>query len=87
MKRSYEEFVTRLESVNLKSEIENRTIKQHVTLRELYEGPDRAPSVSAARRSVYAWLSKSGKGLNEIARLFDRAPNGVRKMLNGKKRK
>lgn len=84
MKRSYTKFEARLESVGLLTDVEKHARRQSITLRELYEGPDRAPSVSAARKSVYTWLSKRGKGLREIARIFDRAPNGIRKMLNGR---
>lgn len=81
--RSYRRFVTRLESIGLRVSVEKRALKLHVSLRELYEGPDRAPSIAAARRAVYIWLAGEGKGLNEIARLFDRAPSGVSKLANG----
>jgi len=82
--RSYRKFVTRLTAVRLLDAVEKRSIALHVSLRELYDGPNRAPSIAAARRSVYLWLLKEGKGLNEIARLFDRAPNGVMKLTRGK---
>jgi hypothetical protein len=83
-KRSYRKFVTRLGTVNLLGDVEKRALALHVSLQELYEGPDRAPSISAARRAVYLWLMEEGKGINEIARLFDRAPNGVWKMTRGR---
>lgn len=84
MKRSFPQFVKRLDAIGLRKKIEARVLKLHVTLQALYEGPDRAQSISAARRDVYAWLMGEGKGINEIARLFDRAPNGVWKMTRGK---
>jgi hypothetical protein len=84
VKRSYRKFVTRLGAVGLFKGVEARSLALHVTLRELYEGPDRAPSIVAARRAVYLWLMEEGKGINEIARLFDRAPNGVWKMTREK---
>jgi hypothetical protein len=82
--RSYNAFVARLEAIKIRTKIEQRALAVHVTLRELYEGPNRAPSIVAARRAVYLWLMEEGKGINEIARLFDRAPNGVWKMTRGK---
>jgi hypothetical protein len=82
--RSFSEFSDRLDSTGLRSKIEKRALKFHVTLRELYEGPDRAPSITAARRAVYVWLMKDGKGLNEVARLFDRVPSGVMSLTRGR---
>lgn len=79
-KRSFTRFVRRLELIGLRVDIEQRALKLHVSLQDLYEGPDRAPSISAARKAVYIWLMDKGKGGNEIARLFDRAPNSVWKM-------
>lgn len=84
-KRSYEKFVGRLDAIGLVAKVEARARRLHVSLRDLYEGPDKAPSINAARRSVYLWLAREGKGINEIARLFDRAPNGVWKMTRGAK--
>lgn len=80
MKRSYTGFVRRLASSGLLSDVEERTRKMRVSLLDLYEGPDKAQSIAAARRAVYGWLMKEGKSLNEVARLFDRAPNGVWKL-------
>lgn len=82
-KRSYEKFVKRLTEIGMLSNVEARASRMHVSLRELYEGPNRATSITAARRYVYSWLSKQGKGNNEIARLFDRAPSGVLKLTKG----
>jgi hypothetical protein len=84
MKRSFQNFVKRLDDIGLHKKVEALTLKHHVSLLELYEGPSRATSISAARRAVYLWLMKRGKGVNEIARIFDRAPNGVWKMTRGK---
>jgi len=81
MKRSFTKFVTRLDAIDLHKDVESRALKHHVSLRELYDGPSRAQSIAAARRDVYEWLVKEGKSINEIARLFDRAPSGVWKML------
>ena len=81
MKRSFAKFEERLRAGALHAELTKRALAHHVSLRELYEGVDRAPSITAARHAVYAWLSKKGKGVNEIARLFDRMPNGVSRML------
>jgi hypothetical protein len=80
MKRSYERFRTRIHKIGLLSKIETRALQLHVSLRDLYSGPGRAPSIAAARRDVYLWLIEEGKGNNEIARLFDRAPSGVLKL-------
>ena len=81
--RSFVKFSKRLSDVGLLKAIEARAMKLHVSLRDLYEGPA-APSITAARRSVYAWLASEGKGNNEIARLFDRAPSGVFKLMGGR---
>jgi hypothetical protein len=85
MKRSYEKFMSRLDAIDLLARVEKRALYLHVTLRELYEGPAKAPSIAAARRAVYLWLIEEGKGNNEIARLFDRAPSGVLKLTRGSK--
>lgn len=84
-KRSFKKFTARVAAVGLRGEIEARAFKLHVTLQELYEGPDRAPSIATARRAVYLWLMKQGKGLNEVARLFDRAPSGIVKLTSKKR--
>ncbi len=86
MKRSFRKFSTRLAAVGLRDEVEARARKHYISLQALYEGPDMAPSIVAARRAVYRWLMESGKGLNEVARLFDRAPSGVFKMTREKNR-
>jgi hypothetical protein len=80
VKRSFQKFVTRLDEVELRKMLEERALMMHVSLKDLYEGPDRAPSITAARRDAYLWLMGEGKGINEIARLFDRAPSGVLKL-------
>lgn len=85
MKRSFLKFTQRLTVVDLRAEVEKRALTSHVSLLALYEGADRAPSNIAARRDVYTWLMKKGFGNNEIARLFDRAPSGVSKLINGGK--
>lgn len=84
MRQSFWAFERRIKAIGLHADIEKRALAEHVTLKDLYDGPDRAPSVAAARRAVYAWLMKKGKGLNEVARLFDRAPSGIVKLV-GKK--
>lgn len=84
MKRSYIKFVTRLDAIGLHAKIEKHALALHVSLRDLYEGPGRAPSISNARQFIYRWLMKEGKGLNEVARLFDRAPGGVSKLTREK---
>jgi DNA-binding CsgD family transcriptional regulator len=84
MKRSFAQFVKRLGAVGLLKGVEDRALALHVSLQELYGGPNRAPSIVAARRAVYLWLMKEGKGNNEIARLFDRAPNSVWKLTRKK---
>lgn len=81
--RSFDKFVKRLREADLLQEIDKRIGATHVSLRDLYEGPGHAPSVRQARKNVYAWLMKKGKGNNEIARLFDRAPSGIGKLLGG----
>jgi hypothetical protein len=81
MKRSFIKFSERLEAIGLYEQVLARTLKRHVSLIELYEGPDKAPSIAGARRDIYKWLMKEGKGLNEVARLFDRAPSGVFKLV------
>jgi hypothetical protein len=83
MKRSFDKFLVRLGESGLIDKIEARALSAHVSMRELYEGPDRAPSIAGARRDIYKWLMERGKGLNEVARLFDRAPNGVFKLVRG----
>ncbi len=80
MTRSFRKFVTRLDKIGLHQMLEKRALKLHVSLQELYEGPNRAPSITAARRDAYSWLFKRGKGINEIARLFDRAPSAVSRL-------
>ena len=80
MTRSFRKFLVRLDGAGMRAKIERLALVHYVTLRELYEGKDLAPSIVAARRSVYSWLVKEGKSVNEVARLFDRAPNGVWKM-------
>jgi hypothetical protein len=82
--RSFRKFVTRLDAIGLLKGVEARALRLHVPLLDLYEGPGRAPSITAARRAVYLWLMKEGLGNNEVARLFDRAPNGVLKLTRGK---
>jgi hypothetical protein len=83
VKRSFGKFVLRLQDIGLHGKVEKHALALHVTLRDLYEGPDRAPSISNARQFVYRRLLKEGKGNNEIARLFDRAPSGVLKLTRG----
>ncbi len=77
MKRSFQKFVRKLDKIELRQPIEERTLELHVSLRDLDEGPGRAPSITVARRDVYSWLHERGKGVREIARLFDRAPSAV----------
>lgn len=81
--RSFQRFVRELDKIRLRQMLEKRALKLHVSLRDLYEGPGRAPSISSARRAIYLWLQERGKGINEIARLFDRAPSGVMKLMRG----
>jgi hypothetical protein len=84
MKRSFTKFLARLDAIGLREKIEKRSLSFHVSLEELYEGAGRASSISAARREIYSWLIQEGKSINEVARLFDRAPNGVWKMTKEK---
>jgi hypothetical protein len=79
VKRSFQTFRSRLAAIGLGREVEKIALAAHVSLHELYDG-DRAPSIVAARRAVYLRLAKDGKSINEIARLFDRAPSGVWKL-------
>ena len=81
MTRSFTKFYVRIEAIGLRAGIEKRARTHHVTLRDLYDGPNRAPSITAARRAVYRWLTDEGKGNNEIARLFDRTPSSVSNLL------
>jgi hypothetical protein len=83
MNRSFAKFTARLEAIGLLEQVEAHSLALHVTLRDLYLGPGRAPSITNARQFVYRWLLKQGKGNNEIARLFDRAPSGVLKLTKG----
>jgi hypothetical protein len=78
--RSFRKFSLRLDKIKLRRAIEGSALAHHISLRDLYEGSNRAQSVSAARRAVYLWLMREGKSINEVARLFDRAPNGVWKL-------
>lgn len=81
-KRSFQRFVRKLDKIGLRQALEERAIDLHVSLRDLYGDDSRGTtSISAARREIYLWLQKQGKGINEIARLFDRAPSGVLKMM------
>jgi hypothetical protein len=82
--RSFRKFTDRLAAIGLLEGVEKRAMGLHVTLQELYDGPGNSPSVATARRAVYAWLMKQGKGLNEVARLFDRAPSGVQRLTRGR---
>jgi len=87
-KRSFQRFVRRLDKIGLRQALEERATALHVSLRDLYgDGSRGTASISAARRVVYLWLQKKGKGINEIARLFDRAPNGVWRLVQKKPRK
>lgn len=80
-KRSFPKFEHRLKLLGLHDVIVKRAMALHVPLRELYEGGNLAPSVRAARKSIYTWLKEEGFGTNEIARLFDRAPSGIGKII------
>ena len=84
MERSFRNFSRRLRSADLYDEVETFARTSHVSMHELYEGPDRAPSIIIARRATYLWLLEEGKSVKEIARLFDRAPNGVWKLTRKK---
>jgi len=79
-KRSYGKFIKRIDSIGLLKGAESRCRAFHISLRDLYEGQGRTPSIASARRAVYRWLRDGGKSINEIARLFDRAPSGIMKM-------
>ena len=81
MKRSFSKFSARLDKIGLREVLEKRALELHVSLSDLYGGPDRAPSITAARRDVYTWLAGEGKGVREIARLFDRAPSAVGRLI------
>ena len=86
--RNFRKFVTRLDAIGLRTKIEVRALQLHVSLRDLYEGGGAGrvpPSIANARRFIYLWLMKEGQGNNEIARLFDRAPNSVWKLTRGSK--
>jgi hypothetical protein len=81
MTRSFERFVKRLDEIGLHDEIRTRALARAVSLRDLYSGP-RVPSTMRARRAVYTWLTtRKRKSINEVARMFDRAPTGVRKLV------
>jgi hypothetical protein len=82
MKRSFKKFEQSLRDRKLYNAVEKRSHGAHVTLRDLYEGPVTA-SIVDARRVVYKWLVSEGKSINEVARLFDRAPSGILKMVKG----
>ena len=84
MKRSFPKFLTRLDAIKFRDKIEKRSIALHVSLEDLYAGAGRAQSIAAARRDVYSWLVEEGFSINEVARLFDRSPNGVWKMTKEK---
>lgn len=82
MKRSFTRFLRTLDQIGLRQPLEEQALEAHVTLRDLYEGQGRSPSISAARKRTYTWLHhEKGKGINEIARLFDRAPSGVMRLV------
>jgi hypothetical protein len=83
MKRSFTKFTARLDAIGLHGKVEAHALALHVSLRDLYEGQGRVPSIANARQFVYRWLLKQGKGVNEIARLFDRAAGGVSKLTRG----
>jgi DNA-binding CsgD family transcriptional regulator len=86
VKRSFKKFTARLDKIELRQMLEERSLVHHVSLLDLYEGPDRAWSIVAARKDVYMWLLGEGKSVNEIARIFDRAPSSVWKMTRKKAR-
>lgn len=78
--RSFKRFETKLRAIGLLDELELKARAHYVTLEQLYKGP-RVPSIIAARKAVYSWLMSEGKGLNEVAGLFDRIPAGVAKLV------
>lgn len=80
MKRSYDKFTKRLVDAGLLLYVQERSLRMHVSLYDLYLAGHKVPSVVAARRSVYRELMKSGKSINEVARLFDRSVSGVWKL-------
>jgi hypothetical protein len=82
--RSFRKFQLRLNNTGLRATISGRALAHRVSLRDLYEGGNRTQSISAARRAVYRWLVKEGWSVNEVARLFNRAPSGVLKMTREK---
>lgn len=82
MERSYAAFLRKLDTIGIRSQLEKRSLKNQVSLERLYGTHARGSELtSAARADVYVWLAKRGMGINEIARLFDRAPSGVMKLL------
>lgn len=85
MKRSFKKFEARLKETGRHGDVVKWAQASHVSLRELYDGP-RTPSVVSARRVVYSWLMQPGvgMGLREVARLFDRAPNGILMLIRGR---
>lgn len=86
MKRSFTSFARRLVEMSLRAEVEDRAKSFNVSLRKLYEGEFQAPSIVRARRVIYGWLvNVRGFGVREVARLFDRAPSGIVKMLKGRR--
>ena len=81
MKRSFANFVKRLDAIKFREKIEKRSVALHVSLEDLYAGVGRSQSITVARRSVYLWLVEQGFSINEVARLFDRSASGVWKMV------
>ena len=81
MKRSFAMFLKRLDAIKFRDKIEKRSVALHVSLEDLYAGVGRSQSITVARRAVYLWLVEQGFSINEVARLFDRSPNGVWKMV------
>lgn len=82
MKRSFERFSDRLKANGLYTGANKICSENYVSLCVVYDG-GKAPSVVAARRAVYVWMSGRGMGNNQIARMFDRAKSGVSKSLKG----
>ena len=74
MARSFRKFVARLDKIGLRQALEGRALKLHVSLQDLYEGPGRAPSITAARRDVYLWLDRAPSGVLKLTQ-----KNGMRK--------